>query len=133
MFLTVKLLPYDIFGNHGNSYLYNLFEKWAQVGKHNFRIIAFQTEWKYYFWMKKYGKKNVFDPVWSTLSPHLVTTSPQPITHQDDYPPRTITPVGQLPLRAIPPIDRTTTPKDNYPHRKVIEHNLTCTAFTDWE
>ena len=31
-------------------------------------------------------------------------------------------PVGQLPPRAITPIARTITPKDNYPHREVIWH-----------
>ena len=51
----------------------------------------------------------------------------------DNYPPgqqptRTTTPIGPLPLwdnyppRAITHIARTTTPKDNYPHRKVIGH-----------
>ena len=56
--------------------------------------------------------------------PHR-TTYPKPITHQDNYLPRTITPVGQLRLRAIPPIARTTTPKGNYPRRKVIRPSLT--------
>ena len=65
----------------------------------------------------------------------LWTTTPLPITHQDNYsyPSRTITPVGQLPPRAISPVARKTTPKDDYPHRKVIWHNLNCTPLTDWE
>ena len=54
-------------------------------------------------------------------------------THQDSYtlgllPCGTITPVGQLHPRAITPIARTTTPKDNYP---ITGHNLNCTAFTN--
>ena len=62
-------------------------------------------------------------------------TTPPIITHQDNYPPRTITAVGQLPPRAISPIHiaKTTTPKGNYPHRKSLLHNLKCTAFTEWE
>ena len=65
-------------------------------------------------------------------SPHR-TTTPQPIIHHDNYPPRTITFVEQLPLKAIAPIAKTTTPKDNKPLRKVFGHNFNCTIFIDWE
>ena len=41
--------------------------------------------------------------------------------------------VTQLPLRAITPIARTSTSKENYPHRKVNVHNLNCTDFTDYK
>ena len=62
--------------------------------------------------------------------PHR-TITPQPIIHQDNYPPPlysgTITPEGNY------PIARKIIPKDNYPHRKVIRHNFNYTAFTDWE
>ena len=61
MFLAVKLLLYLLFGYHGNSYSYDLYEKWAQVRKHNFKFLAFKTEWKYYFWIEKYQLKCVFD------------------------------------------------------------------------
>ena len=61
-------------------------------------------------------------------------TTPLIITHQDNFPPpRTITPVGQLPPRAIIPIARTTNPTDNYPDRKVIGKKLECTALAVWK
>ena len=43
------------------------------------------------------------------------TTTRGTTTHQDNYPTRIITPVDQLTPRAITPIARTTTSKDNYP------------------
>ena len=61
MFLAVKLLLYPLFGYHGNSNSYDLYQKWAQVGKYNFKFLAFQTELKYYFWIGKYELKSVFD------------------------------------------------------------------------
>ena len=54
MFLDVKLLLYPLFGYHGNSYSYNLYRKWTHVEKHNFRILAFKTELRYYYWIRKY-------------------------------------------------------------------------------
>ena len=38
----------------GQTQLANLYRKWAKVKTHNFRILAFKTEWKYYYWMRKY-------------------------------------------------------------------------------
>ena len=61
MFLAVKLLLYPLFGYHGNSYAHNLYRKWTQEEKHNFRILAFKREIKYYYWMRKYDEKCVFD------------------------------------------------------------------------
>ena len=61
MFLSVKFLLYLLFGYHGNSYSYDLYEKWAEMRKHNFKFLAFKTEQKYYFWIRKYQLKCVFD------------------------------------------------------------------------
>ena len=48
----MTLVLYLIFGYHEYSYLYGLYKKkWAQVRKHNFKFLAFKTEWKYYFWI----------------------------------------------------------------------------------
>ena len=40
-------INYILYGNHGNSYSYDFYQKWAQVGKDKFRILAFKTESKY--------------------------------------------------------------------------------------
>ena len=61
MFLAVKLLLHPLSGYHGTSNSYDLNKNWAQVGKYNFRFLAFKTEWKYYFWIGKYESKRVFD------------------------------------------------------------------------
>ena len=59
--LTVQLLQNLLFGYHGNQYSYNVYRKWAKVEKHIFRVLAFTTEWKYHYWMRKHVYKCVFD------------------------------------------------------------------------
>ena len=62
MVLGVKLLLCPVFAYHGNSNLCDLYKKkWAQIGKYNFRFLAFKADWKYYFWTGKYQLKKVFD------------------------------------------------------------------------
>ena len=33
------------------------------MGKDKFRILAFKTEWKYYFWIRRYEQKCVFHKI----------------------------------------------------------------------
>ena len=37
------------------------YKKWAHIEKHNLMILAFKTEWKYYFWIRNYECICVFN------------------------------------------------------------------------
>ena len=55
------LLLFLLLGCHGNSNSYDLYRKWTHIGKHNFRILAFKTEWEYYFCIRNYECKCLFN------------------------------------------------------------------------
>ena len=38
-----------------------IFKKWTQFGRHAPTILAFKTDWKLYFWIRKYEEKCASD------------------------------------------------------------------------
>ena len=60
-FLAVKLLLFLLLVARETQIHMIFIKKGTHIGKHSFRILAFKTEWEYYFWIRNYECKCVFN------------------------------------------------------------------------